>query len=209
MLAQCEAYVLVAVVHDNKKGSKKMKKLIAVVALLFSMQSYAGLINIDLDGVDEVKVGESVSVSLALDGFDPFNEFEIAFLFDDTLFEYVSGSVSFDLPDDGFDSFFAIDDPNDPFGLPGELGFSFFTFLDESGNYLIEFDLLAISSAIDAAVFSLDAVDFRFDDGFDVTTLIVDSSSTANVLVSEVSAPLTLSLVIMSIAGLAARRFSA
>lgn len=174
-----------------------MKQLIAVFALLFSMQSFANVINIDLNGANEVTLGQNVTVTLELDDFDLFDTFQFDFIFDATLFDFVGGSEDSDLPNDGIDTFLEIT------GGAGFVGIGFFDFVfQQRGDFFIAFDLLATGNGTSA--FSLENV--FFENAPSGGILVVDDSATADI---RVSTPMTLSLLLMGVVALVARRFSA
>ncbi|MDT0595567.1 cohesin domain-containing protein [Glaciecola petra] len=174
-----------------------MKKLIAVFALLCSMQSFANVINIDLNGGEDVSVGDNITVTLKLDNFDPFDTFSFDFIFDDSLLDFVAGSESSDLPDDGIDTFLTIAD---------DMGFVGIGFLDfvgtQDGNFFVEFDFVA--TAVGAAVFSLENV--FFEDFFGAGVLVVDDTASVDATISQVSAPASIALLSIGVALIAGFR---
>ncbi|MDU0353560.1 cohesin domain-containing protein [Paraglaciecola aquimarina] len=84
----------------------RIYKLLASCMLLIGLQANANMISIELDN-PSVSVGETVNVSLLASFTDAVDTIDFEFLFDNSLFSFVSGSEASDLPNDGFLNFFS------------------------------------------------------------------------------------------------------
>jgi hypothetical protein len=172
----------------------KINKLIAVLAIFFGFQASANVIEIELDktqfGPDEI-----LNVNLVANFTDPVDEFDFDFLFDTSVFSFVDGSASTDLPKDGFETTFSM--AANPTGVG--LGFIDFVggFLD--GEYFINFDLMADAageSSFDLAVNTL----YSFYEKEDYPLDSVEQKS------ATVSAPATLGLFAVTLLAIAGFR---
>ncbi len=137
-----------------------MKKVLLLVCTMFFGTANANMINIELDNVNP-SVGDTVSVNINLTGVtEDFSSAFTGFLFDNSLFEFVGGSVSSDFPlaADIFDVGLFVDDSEaasngllsitlyEDFFAPVTYG---------AGDYLFaSFDMLAIGEG--QSSFSLD-----------------------------------------------------
>lgn len=83
----------------------KIYKLLASCMLLIGLQANANIISIELDN-PSVAVGDTVNVSLFASFTDEVDTIDFDFLFDNSLFSFVIGSETTDLPNDGFLNFF-------------------------------------------------------------------------------------------------------
>jgi hypothetical protein len=172
----------------------KINKLIAVLAIFVGFQASANVIEIELDKT-QVGPNEILNVNLVANFTDPVDEFDFDFLFDTSVFSFVDGSASTDLPNDGFDTIFSI--AANPTGVG--MGFIDFVggFLD--GEYFINFDLMADAagdSSFDLAVNKL----YSFYEDQDYQLAAVEQKS------ATVSAPATLGLFVIALIAFAGFR---
>ena len=153
-----------------------MKKLILLMSFLFSLNTYASLITIELSE-DEVVVGESITVNLIASEFSPFDTFDFDFVYDNSLFSFETGSLTSDL-----NSVFPfIFEENE--NING-LAISFVDFFSYTNSdfLLASFQITAKSAG--ESDFYLGSVNFyNYNDLFNDPTLSVDSSSRASVIV--------------------------
>jgi hypothetical protein len=179
-----------------------MKKIIAVLGLVFSMQSFANIINIIVSDSD-VEVGETIAVTLEgkhFEAFEAFDTFSFDFLFDEDLFVF-AGSETSDLPNDGSDSFLTLGT-----GYPGLVGVGFFDYVSTFvGDFFVSFDLNVLASG--ASSFLIDDQTTFFENVVDNTVLTTDNSSpiemqAAAVNVSEPSVVVLLIVISVMFVGL-------
>ena len=87
-----------------------MKKFIAMLTLLIGFNANAGLLNVDFSSND-VKVGETVSVTISAQDFDATDYFEFFLNFDTTMLGYDEVSLDSDLleADESIDGFSGLD----------------------------------------------------------------------------------------------------
>jgi hypothetical protein len=171
----------------------KFNKLLAVLTLFVGFQVNANMIEIELDST-QVQPNDILSINLITNFTDPVDEFDFDFLFDTSVFSFVAGSESTDLPNDGFDAIFSIAGNATGLGL-GFIDFSSFL----SGEYFISFDLkanVAGASTFDLAVNTL----YSFIADQDYQLAAVEQKS------ATVSAPATLGLFVIALIAFAGFR---
>lgn len=175
-----------------------MKKVLLLVCVMFFGSANANMIKINLDNTNP-SVGDTVSVDINMMGItDDFSAFFTGFLFDNSLFEYVDGSVSSDFP---------LFDPITGSGLdfdstsPGLLSINlledfFAPVIYGAGDYLVaSFDLLAIGEG--QSSFSLAETSLFAPGEFDGTALDTSASAVG------IAVPEPGSMALMGLAGLA------
>jgi hypothetical protein len=166
----------------------KINKLIAVFSLLICFQTNANIIEIQLDK-NTVSAGEVINVTLLANFVDSIDGFDFNFNFDNSVFGFVAGSETTDLPNDGFGAIFAVSE--NFFGL----GLGFTNYVDLiSGEYSISFQLLGLQNG--RSDFSLQVNDLS--DFFGGISYQVEQVVERSAAVPEPS-----SLALMGLAGLA------
>lgn len=170
--------------------------LTAVIALLFTVNANAGLINIELS-TDSLNVGDSVNITLSAENFDTTDMFWFDLNFDNSILAYNELSLSSDLTlaDVNMGIYDGLVTSTDSFGL----SFDFLDFfMPADGDFMIaSFELIATAKGIS---------DLSLTDFFSATALIdydvvfTDSNSitVGSVAVSEPS-----TLFMMMLAGFA------
>lgn len=166
----------------------KINKLIAVFSLLICFQTNANIIDIQLDK-NTVSLGEVLNVTLLANFVDSIDGFDFDFTFDNSVFSFVAGSETTDLPNDGFDAILAANE--NIFGLG--LGYTNFVEL-VNGEYSISFQLLGLQNG--NSDFSLQVNDLS--DFFGGVSYQVEPIVERSAAVPEPS-----SLALMGLAGLA------
>jgi len=73
-----------------------MKKLLVILAFLTCFQAKAGLIMIDSDQ-NTSQIGDIITITLTGQDLTPFWEFDFEFTFDDSLYSFISNSLTSDL----------------------------------------------------------------------------------------------------------------
>jgi len=124
-----------------------MKKFIAMLTLLIGSNANAGLLNVDFSSND-VKVGETVSVTISAQGFDATEYFDFALNFDNTILGYDEVSLDSDLLE--------VDESNDGFSgldIMPELSELFVSFdnsvMSLDGSFMLaSFDLTALTDGV-------------------------------------------------------------
>ncbi|GBL03737.1 cohesin domain-containing protein [Glaciecola sp. KUL10] len=160
---------------------KFCKQLFIALALCLSFQATANEIKINIDE-SEFTLGEQFDVEIELADLDFFDTFEFYLSFDASIFEVVMGTDSTTLPNDGVDNLF------DFFASPGEVGFSFLSFVNSfDGSYLINFSMEAIGTTDSPSELFLDVE--VFEDVFAGEVLTIDSTATKSLTVNAVPIP--------------------
>lgn len=183
-----------------------MKNIITILILLITIQvsSYAnaGLINTSVDQLN-VNVGDTVEINIVASSFDSFDVFDLAFVFDTSLFAYQPGSLVSDLPSSA------------PFGLfvnevATGLALSYVDFFPHFGGdfLLANFTLTALNAGF--TNFNLFTNEFSLSDPFDIfatpVDLVVEISGNVGTNVTAVPEPSTLMLFILTIMAFGAYR---
>jgi hypothetical protein len=168
-----------------------MKKFIStvsttLVALLFTANANAGLLNIDFSA-DDIKVGESVSVTITAQDFEAADAFYFDFNFDGLMLAFDDTSLSSDLMlvDEDMGIFDGLTAEVFPFGL----AFDFFDFMTVDGDFMVaSFDLIATAEGMSDFSVSGFERDYAPSD-YNVTFTGADSVNvSSSVAVSEPSA---------------------
>ncbi len=174
-----------------------MKKFIAILTLVISVNANAGLLTIDISA-DEVSIGEPVLVTINAENFDETDMFWFDVNFDNAVIAYDAGSLNSDL--------MLID--NDPMlnGLEisaenNGLAANFFTddfSLMADGNFVLaSFNLFASSEGST----DLSVADLTVFDAFGITepyTVAFLGASSINVNSNSIPLPNTTALLILA-----------
>lgn len=170
-----------------------MKKLIAALTLLLSLQANAGVISIELNN-DYVNVGDVVEVTVLATEFNAFDTLNVDIEFDTSLFSVDELSLGGDLfTADPFATFFS----GQVFGA----AFTFLSFdLFAGGDFTIAtFDLTAIAAGgTEFLLTNILANDFAFGP--------IDAVAADQNVSVKVSAPATLGLFVLALMGLCGLR---
>lgn len=162
-----------------------MKKLFMVLALVANFTAQAGIISVNVSETT-VAAGDSISVDIIATDFEPLDTFSFRLDLDTALLSYDPINLMSDLSVSNPFGFLEVNDFN------GYIAFSFLDFdpILTPNFTLASFTLNALSAG--NSTFNFSAVEF-YQGGF--LPVIIDSSSTASVNVTEVPEPATWSLL--------------
>jgi hypothetical protein len=176
-----------------------MKNIITVIVLLMTihLSGYvnAGIITTSADKLN-VNIGDTVEINLLASSFDSFDVFDLALVFDTSLFTYEPNSLVSDLPSSA------------PFGLfvnevATGVALSYVDFLPYVGGdfLLANFTLTALK--VGFTDFNLLTNEFSLSDPLDIFStpidLVVDISGNPGTNITAVPEPSTLLLFILTI----------
>lgn len=156
----------------------KISKLIAPFMLLMGFQVNANIITIGVD-TTSVAVGESVNVSLMANFDDAVDAIDFNFNFDNTLFTFIDGSQSTDLPNDNLFNYFMATPNAEGLGL----GFTSL-FESVSGSFLF-------------ASFQLERTQLG-EDEFSLESSVFDNAAAGESYVLEAVSPLMITNAVSS-----------
>ncbi|PKG83775.1 hypothetical protein CXF85_09720 [Colwellia sp. 75C3] len=176
-----------------------MKKIIttittlstSIVALLFAVNANAGLLNIDFSA-DDIKVGQSVTVTINAQDFDATDMFDFDLNFDNSILAFDETSLNSDLllPDADMDMFDGLEVANQDWGLSFDFTDSV---MSADGNFmLVSFDLIATAAGM--SNFAL--VDFWNIEAFTEYDIVFSGSDSINV--SVVPEPSTVFMMMLA-----------
>lgn len=167
-----------------------MKKYLALLTFLVGFQAQAGLITLGLSNTT-VNSGETVTVSLMASAMDEFDLFSMNLNFDTSLFSYNPLALFSDL------DFSGLLEVNQ---VASGIALNYLAFVPVMGDFMLAtFELTAIADGTTA--FSLNNIDFTAP-GAPIPMDNVFGSSDIMASVGKVSAPGTMALLCVALAGI-------